>query len=192
MFIWCASTCARCSSTVQVSSTGGELLEKPLGIRRAEGLFVHLAHLRVTSGNRRRWTGLVVALTVTFTACDAQQIGLSSSCGLLSLNRLPFFQTKRPEQKAPQALSPVQILNEALAIRGPFPSSRQLKITKKFQYILAPLTCWSAAFCLRLNSCESPRAPPLMDPRFVSFSGALASDRANHFRQLKTNFIKLI
>ena len=127
---------------------------------------MHWDHLKVTGSiHGRRWTGLVVALTVTFTVCDAQQTGLSTSYGASSCGKRLLFQTKRPEQKAPQALSPVQIFNETLAIRGSSSgSSRVLGNSRDFQYALPSMDCWSGSFCLRLNSCESPRAPPLMDP----------------------------
>ena len=137
-----------------------------LGIRHAEGQFVHLANPRVTRSYRRRWTGLVVALSVTLTVCDAQQVGLSPSYRFLLISPdLAAFQNKRPEQKAPQAMGTWRIFNQTLSSRGPASgASRYLDGTKAFQYALAPLTCLSSPFCLRVNSCESPRAPPRMDP----------------------------
>jgi len=127
---------------------------------------VHLAIPRVTKIGRRRWTGLVVALSVTLTVCDAQQVGLSSSYRFLLLTQdLASFQTKRAEQKAPQAMSPWQIFNESSANRGQTAGgTRYLDGIQTFQYALAPLASERNPFCLRLNSCESPRAPPPMDP----------------------------
>ncbi len=138
---------------------------KVLGIIDAEGLIVYLANLRVSRNRRRRWTRIVMALTVTFTVCDAQQIGLSSSYGYLSLKNVIAFQTKRPEQKAPLALNPLRLGNEALALKLPLSASTRLSDDlKAFQYALPLADGCAADFCLRLNSCESPRAPPLMDP----------------------------
>ena len=119
------------------------------------------------STSARRWTGFVLALTVTFTISDAQQFGFSP-CGKshLALN-VPSFQTKRTEQKTPLALNPASIFNETLAMRGPLSgSSRHLETLKNFQYNLVPLLCWSGSLCLPLHSCESPRAPPPMDPPY--------------------------
>jgi hypothetical protein len=107
-----------------------------------------------------------VALTVTFTVCDAQQIGLSPSMEslLITGNRLAF-QIKRPDQKAPQDLGPTRLVNEAYASRGQISGgSRHLDGAQAFQYMLAAPISWASPFCQRLNSCESPRAPPLMDP----------------------------
>lgn len=158
-------TCALRWLPVQASCRLAGLSKKTLGIRRAEGQFVHWDHLKLTgSTHGRRWTGLVVALTVTFTVCDAQQIVLSASRAMPSLDGLSFFQTKLPEQKAPQALGPIPIFNETMAIRGTSGSSRHLRNPRDFQYAFAPLALRSASFCLRLNSFESPRAPPFMDP----------------------------
>ena len=128
---------------------------------------MHLADPRVTKSRRRRWTGLVVALSVTLTVCDAQQVGLSPSYRFLFMNQdLASFQMKRTEQKAPQAMGPWVAYIEAAASRGPATGfSRYLHRNEAFQYALSPLSGTSDPyFCLRLNSCESPRAPPPMDP----------------------------
>jgi hypothetical protein len=108
---------------------------------------------------------LVVALSVTFTVCDAQQIGLSPSDGSSSFSaRLASYQTKRPEQKTPQViLGPMLVSDESAATRLAG-SSRLGDANNYFQYGLAQALFWSVSFCPRLNSCESPRAPPLMDP----------------------------
>jgi hypothetical protein len=108
-----------------------------------------------------------VAFTVTFTVCDAQQIGLSPSGDLLlTTQRLVSFQIKRPVQKTPSDLGPLRISNGGLVggrsqLSG---SSRQLDDSKGIQYSLMAPVCWAKPFFLRLNSCESPRAPPPMDP----------------------------
>jgi hypothetical protein len=109
---------------------------------------------------------LAVALTVTFTVCDAQQIGLSPSGDLLLMTLRPVsFQTNRPVQKTPSDLGPLRLSNEGLASRSQFAgSSRNPNDSKGFQYSLVVPICWAKPFFLRLNSCESPRAPPPMDP----------------------------
>ena len=137
-----------------------------LGIRHAEGLFVHLANPRVTKSCRRRWTGLVVALSVSLTVCDAQQVGLSPSYRFLLITQnLASFQIQRTEQKAPQAMGCWRVFTETLSSRGQnFGLSRDLDGLTAFQYVLAPLVRPRSPFCLRVNSCESPRAPPRMDP----------------------------
>lgn len=107
-----------------------------------------------------------MALSVTFTVCDAQQIGFSSSGVFMSTTqRLAFQQFKRPAQKTPSDLGPLRISDQGLAGRSPlFGSSRDLNGTNCFQYNLVLPICWAEPFSLRPNSCESPRAPPLMDP----------------------------
>jgi hypothetical protein len=109
---------------------------------------------------------LVVALTVTFTVCDAQQIGLSpASVFSLSYQNLSAFQTKLDEQKATQDLPTLMIPNQLVSAREQGAGTgRENETTLIFSYLLMPGICWTNPFCLRLNSCESPRAPPLMDP----------------------------
>jgi len=140
--------------------------QKSLGIRRAKALSVHLANPRAIKDRRRKWTGLAVALTVTFTVCDAQQIGLSPADGfLLPSNYLASSRMMRPEQKAPAVLAPLLISNQAYASRKQAPGApRSFGDTKCFRYALITPACWLSALCLRFNSCESPRAPPRMDP----------------------------
>ena len=137
-----------------------------LGIRHAKGVSVHLAHPRVSKSCRRRWTGLVVALSVTLTVCDAQQVGLSPSYSFLLISQdLTPFQMKRTEQKAPQDLSAWQAFDPSVSSRPQVSgAARYLNNTKAFQYALAPVACLRDPFSLRINSCESPRAPPPMDP----------------------------
>lgn len=109
---------------------------------------------------------MVVALTVTFTVSDAQQIGLSSSYdALLSNPTLAAFQMKRPEQKAPPAFSPWQATMEPQYNRKQLSGTpRSIHDSNYFQYALVLPTHWQSTLCVRLNSCESPRAPPPMDP----------------------------
>jgi hypothetical protein len=85
-----------------------------LGIRGAKHCAVHLADPRVTKDRRRRWTGFAAALTVTFTVCDAQQIGLSPSGPGISKNVFEVaVRTSRDEQKAPPQLGPLPTSNQA-------------------------------------------------------------------------------
>jgi len=107
-----------------------------------------------------------VALAVTLTVCDAQQVGLSPSYRFLLLSPdLASFQMKRVEQKAPKDLFIYRASDESLASRSQLSGgSRELCSPKVFRYALAPTADLHTPFCQRVNSCESPRAPPLMDP----------------------------
>jgi hypothetical protein len=140
--------------------------KKNLGIRRAKALSVHLANPRVTNERRRRWTGLAVALTVTFTVCDAQQTGLSPSDDfLLPIKNLASSRMMRPEQKAPPILAPLRISNQAFASRkqasGP---ARSFDESKCFRYALIAPACWLNTLCPQPNSGESTRGPPRRGP----------------------------
>ena len=106
-----------------------------LGIRHAEGQFVHLANPRLTKISRRRWTGLVAALSVTLTVCDAQQVGLSPSYRfLLFTQNLASFQIQPTEQKAPQALDVWRAYSETLTTRSQASSvPRDLDGTPSFE-----------------------------------------------------------
>jgi hypothetical protein len=109
---------------------------------------------------------LAVALTVTFTACDARQIDLSPSDGfLLPINNLACLRMMRPEQKAPPALAPMRISNQAFASRkqapGPF---RYFDDPKCFGDALISPGCWLNTLCPQPNSGESTRGPPRRDP----------------------------
>ncbi len=108
---------------------------------------------------------MLVTGAVILALGDAKQTGLSSSGAfLLPLKNLVSFQFKRSEQKAPQDLGPARIADLTTGIRSLFTDgSRFVDTSKCFQYtLIAP--DWSKPFCLRHNSFESPRAPPLMDP----------------------------
>jgi len=107
---------------------------------------------------------LLVASTVTMmlvTLGDAKQIGLSPSMAILLPIKSLVVQMERGEQKAPQDLGPIRFTSDILSIRSLFPSgSPFIDGSKDFQYALISSACWPSPFCLRLNSCESPRAPP--------------------------------
>ena len=120
----------------------------------------------MTHERRRKWTGLAVALTVTFTVCDAQQIGFLPSDGfLLPGKNLALLRMVRPEQKAPSLLAALSAGNQAFASRKQAAGAPgYFNAAKCFRYALITPACWLRVLGLRFNSCESPRAPPLMDP----------------------------
>jgi len=125
-----------------------------------------LANPTVTKERKRRWTGFAVALTVTFTVCDAQQTGLSPSSGLFfPINNIASLQTMRPEQKAPPILAPLRISNQALVSR------KQVIGTPRYfdgfngsRYSLVPPGCGLNTLCSQSHSGESNRGPPLRGP----------------------------
>ena len=126
---------------------------------------MHLANPRATEDRRRRWTGLAVALTVTFTVCDAQQIGLSPSDGaLFGGDHVVYSPSVRPEQKTTPVLAPFRIVNEALASRKqPIESARTFAPAASPIAILLP----TSAFVLlsyQSKAGETTRGPPRMDP----------------------------
>jgi hypothetical protein len=136
-----------------------------IGIGHAKALSVHLANHRVTQDRRRKWTGFVVALTVTFTVCDAQQIGLSTPGFSFSPRNSAFVPGVSPEQKTPPQLGPVPSSNQPLASRGQLSGSPgSYDGSGGFRYGVLSLAGWLRAFGPQLNSGESTRGPPLMDP----------------------------
>jgi hypothetical protein len=104
-----------------------------------------------------------MALTVTFTVCEAHQLPSSSSLAP-SWTGASLFQIKRGEQKAPRHLSLFVGLGQNYNNREALGASRFLDGANRFQYVLAILPGWTDPFCQRTNACESPRAPPTMDP----------------------------
>lgn len=127
---------------------------------------MHLANLKLTPERRRRWTGFAVALTVTFTVCDAQQISLSpSAADLLSLASHVSVRTILPEQKAPPVLSPLRITLQTNASRkqGSVPV-RAFDGSKCFRYSLVAPPSWLNNLSSQAYSGKRTRDPPLMDP----------------------------
>ncbi len=62
-------------------------------------------------------------------------------------------------------MEPWRVINENSSNRSLAGGlSRYLDGAKTFQYALAPEPSLGNPLCVRVNSCESPRAPPLMDP----------------------------
>jgi hypothetical protein len=162
-----AAAAAQADRTPRPGPRGsGNLCAKVLGIGDAKALSVHLANPRVTKERRRRWTGFAVALTVTFTVCDAQQIGLSPSGGfLLPIKKLALLSPVRPEQKTPPILTPLRLCNEA------FVSRKQLSGTpsafdgsRGFRFALIPAESGFKPLCPQPNSGESSRGPPRRAP----------------------------
>ncbi len=107
-----------------------------------------------------------MALTVTFTVCDAQQIGLSPSDGcLLSGTSVASMPMMRPEQKAPPILASLRISNQAFASRKQTSGTpRSFDGSRCFRYALISPECWLQTLCPQPNSGESTRGPPRMDP----------------------------
>jgi len=107
----------------------------------------------------------MLAFAVTFTACDAHQGGLSTSYGfLLSSDKSGEVQMNRPEQKSTHDMTVFRPYQQAHAIQFALPAPRALGAADGFFATFISLLSWQSHVCLPLNSCESPRAPPLMDP----------------------------
>ena len=126
---------------------------------------MHLANPRATEDRRRRWTGLAVALTATFTVCGAQQIGLSPSEGSLFGGPSPAVsRTVRPEQKTTPVLAPFRVVNEALASRKqPIESARTFAPGLSEIGVALPARTFALLSC-QSKAGETTRGPPLMDP----------------------------
>ena len=108
-----------------------------------------------------------MALIVTFTVCDAQQIGLSPSDASLLQKNLAAVRTVRPEQKTPPVLAPLRVSNQAFASRKQASGTpRYFDGSKCFRYALIPPGGWLNTLCSQPNSGESTRGPPRMDPPF--------------------------
>lgn len=106
-----------------------------------------------------------MALTVTFTVCDAQQIGSSSSQFLswAQLN-LASASSMLPEQKAPSLLAPLAISQQTFAVRRSQDStSGEHNPSDCFHYALVLPSC-RTSLSSRSNSYETTRGPPRMDP----------------------------
>ena len=127
---------------------------------------MHLAQPKITKERRRRWTGFAVALTVTLTVCDAQQIALSPSGGLSSpLGNLAVMHSARPEQKTPPALTPLRVCNEAFVIRKQVAGTpRTYDRSNGFRFAFISSDSWLKPLRPQPNSGETNRGPPRMDP----------------------------
>jgi hypothetical protein len=127
---------------------------------------VQLAYPRITVEQRRRWIGLAVALTVTFTVCDARQINLSlAGDDLLPLKGPSSTRMTPAEQKAPQELGTMSTSPQIFASREQvFSAPHSFDGSKCFRYSLISVATWLQTLCSERISSESTRGPPLMDP----------------------------
>ena len=107
-----------------------------------------------------------MALTVTFTVCDAQQVGLSpSGAFLLATHNLASLRTVRPEQKAPPTITPVRVCNEAFVIRKQVTGTpRAYDRSNGFSFAFISSDSWLKPLRPQPNSGETNRGPPRMDP----------------------------
>jgi hypothetical protein len=111
----------------------------------------------------------VVALTVSFTVCDAQQISVPSSDLLSSVTHFTSFQMERDAQKSPYDLNITRLGQDGRLVRALTSSPERFPAAPRaLQYVLSSAFPWTHPFCWQVNSCESPRAPPLMDPPQLS------------------------
>jgi hypothetical protein len=117
---------------------------------------------------KRRWTGFAVALTVTFTVCDAQQIGLSpSDSSFSSGKRTVAIRTVRPEQKAPPVLAPLRLVNTAFSSRKQASGNpRAFDGYPDFRYAWITPFQQLDALISQPKTGEITRGPPRMDPPF--------------------------
>ena len=126
---------------------------------------------KLTVATSRRLTSirLAVALTVSLTLCDADELGASRSCLSSACAYLSSFQMERPAQKAPRDLSFWRLTEDAgmsrtLASSG----SRVVDDELGFRYTLGASRPWLQLLGSQINAFESPRAPPREGP--VPFS----------------------
>jgi hypothetical protein len=99
---------------------------------------------------------------------DSKLIGLNTADGYLS-SYLESFQSKRAEQKAPCDLGTSWTITKTVTLRvspcgSPLPTQAWKPVP--YSFVIAP--SWSNSFSLQPHSCESTRAPPLMDPPHLS------------------------
>lgn len=125
---------------------------------------MQLANPKATKNRRRKWTGWAVALTVTFTVCDAQQIGLSPAEGILFGQPSVTSRTVRPEQKATPVIAPFRVVNETPASRKPpLDSARTFAPGVSSFALLLPADAFLLLSC-QSKAGETTRGPPRMDP----------------------------
>jgi hypothetical protein len=129
---------------------------------------VHLATHRATQERRRGWAGLTVALTVTFTVCDAQQSCLSASdCSVLGAATVEVAQPVVPEQKTAPTLAPFRGGSETMTCR-----KQPAENTRPYAYALEP-TCLAlpdrpvAFSSWHSTAGETTRGPPRWGPSFL-------------------------
>jgi hypothetical protein len=106
-----------------------------------------------------------VALTVTFTVCDAQQIGLSPSETAFFNGPSPVLaRSVRPEQKATPVLAAFRPLNDAAASRRPPVESTRAFPPGLSEIGPTDLAHFFASLSCQLTAGETTRGPPRMDP----------------------------
>jgi hypothetical protein len=106
-----------------------------------------------------------LALTVTFTVCDARQIGASLSGGAwFNMQDQASLRMVRPEQKSTPALGPLPAPRQIFAGRDQVLKTPSCLAAPRFEYgFVLPLFVLGA-LCSQTNSRERTRGPPLMDP----------------------------
>jgi hypothetical protein len=133
---------------------------------------VHGINRKASHGQRRKWTGWAVAFTVSLTVCNAgSALALSPQLygGLPAFTFLSSFQIKRPEQKAPHDLNVIRVSSDQRISRSFASGAAQFtERSGGVQYLGVADSLGGNAFGSSTDSCESPRAPPLMDPPFFS------------------------
>jgi hypothetical protein len=106
-----------------------------------------------------------VALTVTFTVCDAQQIGLSPSAGVLWGDPgVALARSVRPEQKATPTLAPFRAPIEVFASRKQPSENGRSFGQGGFRYVLKARSDGLRSLCFLSRLGQTTRGPPLMDP----------------------------
>jgi hypothetical protein len=105
----------------------------------------------------------MMAFVVILGLGDSKLAGLGTTDGC-STTHLELYQSKRAEQKAPRDLNNAWMVAKPLTLRGLLCGSRPLRalIHRPCAFVVVP--SWSNSFSLQTRSCESSRAPPLMDP----------------------------
>ena len=142
------------------------LPKKSLGIGHAKGLFVHSATLRPINIYRWLGVGFAMALSVTFTPCNARQARSLPSDGYSSrVKNLASVRITRPEQKTPAALSPLRNSDQAFISRKQVPvPPRYFDGPKCFGYAVILPGHRLKPLCPAPNSAESTRGPPRGGP----------------------------
>jgi len=95
---------------------------------------------------------------------DSKLIGLNTADGYFS-TCLESLQNKPSEQKAPRDLSTSWTISKTGTLRvSPCGNPLPFQALRLLPCSFAMVLIWSNFFSLQPHSCESTRAPPLMDP----------------------------
>ena len=103
----------------------------------------------------------MIASVVVLGLGDSKLTGLATAGDYASM-AAPSYQSKRAEQKAPRELSSVWNFVTNPSVRSSLSGSAQTLEYRENVFTLVP--DWSNLFSLQPHTCESTRAPPLMDP----------------------------